>query len=67
MCANSPGQNINDQSIVRDSFTSGWLMSMIASSRERRRSACPLSRRSLGRIVSSDATDGITSRDSKDS
>src|SRR6202011_1694991 len=31
-------------------------MSMIASSRERRRSACPLSRRSLGRIVPSDAT-----------
>jgi hypothetical protein len=30
--------------------TSGWRMSMIASSRERRRSACPLSRRSLGRI-----------------
>ncbi|MGH6681808.1 MAG: hypothetical protein ACREDL_23385 [Bradyrhizobium sp.] len=31
-------------------------MLMIASSRERRRSACPLSRRSFGRIVPSDAT-----------
>src|ERR1700682_4871903 len=29
---------------------------MLASTRERRRSACPLSRRSLGRIVPSDAT-----------
>src|SRR5258708_17278348 len=31
-------------------------MSMIASSRERRRSLCPVSRRSFGRIVPSDAT-----------
>ena len=57
----------NDQSIVRDSFTSGCSMSMIASSRERRRSACPLSRRSFGRIVPSDATEAITGRDSRES
>src|SRR5262249_21551886 len=31
-------------------------MSMIASSRERSRSVCPVSRRSFGRIVPSDAT-----------
>jgi hypothetical protein len=42
-------------------------MSMIASSRERKRSVCPLSRRSIGRIVPSDATEGITTRDSTES
>ncbi|WP_187435527.1 hypothetical protein [Bradyrhizobium cytisi] len=42
-------------------------MSMIASSRERRRSACPLSRRSFGFIVPSDPTEGITPRDSTES
>jgi hypothetical protein len=31
-------------------------MSIIASSRERRRSVCPVSRRSFGRIAPSDAT-----------
>ena len=35
-------------------------MSMIASSRERSRSACPLSRRSFGFIVPSGPTKGIT-------
>jgi hypothetical protein len=40
---------------------------MIASSRERKRSICPLSRRSFGRIVPSDATEGITTPDSKES
>ncbi|MGF6312133.1 hypothetical protein ABIB82_006016 [Bradyrhizobium sp. i1.8.4] len=42
-------------------------MSMIASSRERRRSACPLSRRSFGFIVPSDPTEGIMTRDSTES
>lgn len=32
----------NDQSIVRESFTSALFMSMIASSREHNRSACPV-------------------------
>src|SRR3954452_7453324 len=42
-------------------------MSMIASSRERRRSACPLSRRSFGFIVPSGPTEGITTCDSTES
>src|SRR5215213_1287923 len=42
-------------------------MSMIASSRERRRSACPPSRRSFGFIVPSGPTEGITTRDSMES
>jgi hypothetical protein len=50
--------------IARASFTSAWFMSMIASSRERKRSACPLSRRSFGRIAPSDAPEGITRSDS---
>src|SRR5260370_26592395 len=40
---------------------------MIASSRERSRSVCPVSRRSFGRIVPSDAGNGITTRDSTES
>jgi hypothetical protein len=44
------------RSIVRESFASAWLMSMIASCRERDRSVCPVSRRSFGRIVPSVAT-----------
>src|SRR5438552_2468850 len=42
-------------------------MSIIASSRERRRSAWPLSRRSFGFIVPSCPTEGITTFDSTES
>src|SRR5439155_21925457 len=42
-------------------------ISMIASSRERRRSLCPVSRRSFGRIVPSRCHEGITTRDSAES
>jgi hypothetical protein len=52
------------RSVVRGTTCS---MSMIASSRERKRSVCPLSRRSFGRIVPSDATKGITSSDLRES
>src|SRR5450432_3832256 len=47
------------------SFANGWPLSTIWSSRARKRSFCPLSRRSFGRIESpppADEGEGITSR-----
>src|SRR5580698_3999131 len=43
------------QSIAQPSLASGWSRSTIWSSRARKRSFCPLSRRSLGRIESPSA------------